>query len=197
MAERSVADLIHELAARLGVHRFVAVCTSLMGGAEREGYVEELRSLTGHAWRPGDRMFDRETWHDYWVRTWGARGLLHVWDNSASAAVVAGLADKHWRPAEMCLKVAAKHNVTGTGDGTAALASHKMSRVRAQAMRALEVIGDATHVDVVHAHLDDQDAQVRRHAARALAALDNKPNVVSTRGAGGPPRRAGRGPRPR
>ena len=43
------------------------------------------------------------------MRTWGARGLLHVWADSATDAVVRGLADEHWRPAEMCLKVAARH----------------------------------------------------------------------------------------
>ena len=121
-----MAELIAELAARVGVRRFVAVCTDLMAGADREVYVEELRSLTGHDWHPGDGVFDRESWQDYWVRTWGARGLLHVWDDSATDAVVRGLADEHWRPAEMCLKVAAKHEVAGTGDGAAALADHEL-----------------------------------------------------------------------
>ena len=118
-----VADLIVGLAERIGVPAFVAVCTDLMGGADREEYVEELRSLTGHDWHPGDGVFDRDVWHDYWVRTWGARGLLHVWDDSATSAVVAGLADEHWRPAEMCLKVTARHDVAGAGDA-AAVARH-------------------------------------------------------------------------
>ena len=117
-----VAELIADLAARLGVPRFVAVCTDLMSGADREEYVEELRGLTGHDWHPGDSVLDRDAWPDYWVRTWGARGLLHVWDDVATDAVVRGLGDEHWRPAEMCLKVAAKHDVAGTGDGAAALA---------------------------------------------------------------------------
>ena len=41
------------------------------------------------------------------MRTWGARGLLHCWDDAATDAVVAGLGDEHYRPAEMCLKVSA------------------------------------------------------------------------------------------
>ena len=53
-------------------------------------------------------MRDRDVWQDYWVRTWGARGLLHVWDDAATGAVVAGLDDEEWRPAEMCLKVVAR-----------------------------------------------------------------------------------------
>lgn len=169
-----LAELIAGLAARLGPQRFVAVCTDLMNGAEREQYVEELRGLTGHAWEPGDSVFDRVTWPDHWVRSWGARGLLHVWDDSATAAVVRGLADEHWRPAEMCLKVAARHEVAGTGDGAASLADHVLPRVRAQAMRALAVTGDSEHVGAVRGRLDDEDEAVRRHAARALAALSRR-----------------------
>ena len=169
-----MADLIADLATRLGVPRFVAVCTDLMAGADREDYVEELRDLTGHDWQPGDGVLDRAVWSDYWVRTWGARGLLHVWDDSATDAVVAGLADEHWRPAEMCLKVAARHEVAGTGDGAAALADHELPRVRAQAMRALGVTGDTEHVGAVRAALDDEDPEVRKQAARALDALESR-----------------------
>ncbi len=169
-----VAELIADLATRLGVGRFVAVCTDLMAGADREDHVEELRSLTGHEWRPGDAVFDRDTWADYWVRTWGARGLLHVWDDAATDAVVRGLADEHWRPAEMCLKVTAKHDVAGTGDGAAALAGHELPRVREQAMRALAVVGDSEHVAAVRRRLDDEDEAVRRQAARAMAALEQR-----------------------
>jgi hypothetical protein len=169
-----VAELIADLAARLGVRRFVAVCTDLMAGADREEYVEELRGLTGHDWHPGDGVFDRDAWADYWPRTWGARGLLHVWDDVATDAVVRGLADQHWRPAEMCLKVTARHEVAGTGDGAAALASHELPRVRAQAMRALAVTGDSEHVAVVRDRLDDEDAEVRKQAARALGALERR-----------------------
>ena len=169
-----MAELIAGLAARLGVPRFVAVCTDLMAGAEREDYVEELRSLTGHDWHPGDRVFDRDSWQDFWVRSWGARGLLHVWDDSASEAIVRGLADEHWRPAEMCLKVAARHEVAGTGDGAAALAGHELPRVRAQAMRALAVTGDSEHLNAVRDRLDDEDEAVRRQAARALTSLERR-----------------------
>jgi hypothetical protein len=169
-----VGELIADLAARLGVRRFVAVCTDLMAGAERGGYVEELRGLTGHDWQPGDDVFDRDVWADYWVRSWGARGLLHVWDDSATDAVVRGLADEHWRPAEMCLKITARHEVAGTGDGAAALTDHDLPRVRAQAMRALAVTGDSEHLAVVRAGLDDEDEAVRRQAARALSALADR-----------------------
>lgn len=166
-----IATLIGELAARLGVPAFVGVCTDLMRGAPREEHVEELRLLTGHDWRPGDAVLDAARWPDHWVRTWGARGLLHVWDDAATDAVVAGLADEHWRPAEMCLKVATRHEVAGAGDGAAALTTHELPRVRAQAVRTLGACGDTEHVAAVRAALDDPDEQVRRQAGRALERL--------------------------
>lgn len=177
-----VAQLIAGLAERIGVPAFVAVCTDLMGGAEREEYVEELRSLTGHDWQPGDAVLDRGTWHDYWVRTWGARGLLHVWDDSATPAVVAGLADEHWRPAEMCLKVTAKHEVAGTGDGAALLVMHERSRVRVAALRALAVVGDTEHVGQVRAALEDADEAVRVQAERSLEQMGERLALPASEG---------------
>jgi HEAT repeats len=166
-----VAELITQLAERLGRARFLMVCTDLMAGAERERYVEELCGLSGHS---AERVLDRDSWHDHWLRTWGARGLLHVWDDAATAAVLRGLADEHWRPAEMCLKVTAKHEVAGTGDGAAALTVHELPRVRAQAVRALAVVGDREHVAAVRDCLDDDDADVRHRAGRALEALERR-----------------------
>ena len=166
-----MADLIVGLAERMGVPAFVAVCTDLLGGADREQYVEELRSLTGHDWQPGDGVLDRDSWQDHWVRTWGARGLLHVWDDSASAAVVTGLGDEHWRPAEMCLKVVARHDVAGAGDPAALLLTHELPRVRAQALRALAVTGDTQHLGPVRDRCEDDDEAVRRQAERALGQM--------------------------
>ncbi|MFB9312587.1 HEAT repeat domain-containing protein [Nocardioides plantarum] len=171
---RPVAGSIRELAGRIGVPAFVAVCVDLLDGAPRERYVEELRMLTGHGWRPGDPVLDHDAWKDHWVRSWGARGLLHVWSDAATAAVVRGLEDEHYRPAEMCLKVATRHDVAGAGDGAARLAGHALPRVRVQALRCLAVCGDREHVGAVRAGLDDDRADVRRQAARAWEALERR-----------------------
>ena len=172
-----VRTLIGELADQLGHGAFTAVCVDLMRGARREDHLDALPWLTGHDWSVGEPVRDQETWHDYWLRTWGARGLLHVWDDSTGAAtdaVLAGLGDEHWRPAEMCLKVVAAHDVAGAGDGAAALADHDLPRVRAAAMRALAVAGDTEHVEVVHGLLDDPDPAVRRTAARSLERITQR-----------------------
>jgi hypothetical protein len=166
-----VARLVAELAGHLGVPGTATVCVVLLGGADRADHLPELRYLAGRSFGPGDRALDPASWPDHWVRTWGARGLLHVWHEPAAPAVVAGLGDEHWRPAEMCLKVTARHDVAGAGDGAAALAGHALPRVRAQAMRALAVVGDTEHVPVVEAALTDPEPVVRRHAARAHEAL--------------------------
>ncbi|MBV9921221.1 MAG: HEAT repeat domain-containing protein [Pseudonocardia sp.] len=166
--DRPVAERIRELDAMVGRRRFVAVCVDLLGGADRTAYVAELRYLTGHTWTDDDPVRDPAVWKDYWVRTWGARGLLHCWDDEATPAVVAGLSDEHYRPAEMCLKVAARHDVAGAGPGAARLTRHDLPRVRANAVRTLGVVGDTEHVDDVIAVRDHDDEEwVRQHAARA------------------------------
>ena len=172
-----MAELIGELADRLGRDEFTAVCVDLMAGAPREDHLDALPWLTGHDWSEGEPVRDQGTWHAYWLRTWGARGLLHVWDDPdgrATDAIVTGLSDDHWRPAEMCLKVVAAHDVAGAGDGAAALADHDLPRVRTAAMRALAVAGDTEHVEVVQRHLDDPDPAVRRAAGRSLERIKQR-----------------------
>jgi hypothetical protein len=171
LEERPVGELIEELAQRLGRERFAEVCVSLLLGGSREDHLDALPWLTGHDWSEGEPVRDRTVWKDYWVRTWGARGLLHVWDDQATHAVVAGLDDEEWRPAEMCLKVVARHEVAGAGDGAAALLDHELPRVRSSALRALAVVGDTEHVAPVVAAQDDPDPDVRRQAGRAWESM--------------------------
>ena len=166
-----VAQLVRELVGHQGREPTVAACVELLRGADRREHLDVLRYLTGHSFDDGEDTLDPAVWKDYWVRTWGARGLLHVWADSATDAIVAGLDDEEWRPAEMCLKVATRHEVGGAGDGAARLAAHELPRVRAQAMRTLGAVGDTEHVDAVRAALDDEAPDVRRQAARALERL--------------------------
>ncbi len=74
----------------------------------------------------------------YWPRVWAARGLLHAWDASATAAIIHATADEAWRVREMAAKVIARH---GAGDALAAavaLRDDPVPRVRAAAQRAVK-----------------------------------------------------------
>ena len=166
-----VGSLVQELAHHLGERSAVETCVALLLGADRGEHIEALRYLTGRSWDPGDSALDPEVWKNYWVRTWGARGLLYLWHDSATEPVIDGLTDEHWRPAEMCLNVATRREVGGAGDRAASLARHELPRVRAQALRTLGAVGDTEHVGDVRARLDDPSTQVRRQAARALDRL--------------------------
>ena len=166
-----IQELVRELVAQIGEDGVVDACIDLLGGADRGEYLDVLPYLTGHSFAPGAVALDPVRWRPYWVRTWGARGLLHVWHERAAAQVLAGLADEHWRPAEMCLRVAARREIGGAGDQAARLTTHALPRVRAQALRALAVVGDTEHVECVRDRLDDPDPEVRRRAALALERL--------------------------
>jgi HEAT repeat protein len=162
----SVRDAVRALAALEGEGAVVDVCTELVGGARPETWPRVAVGLSG---------FDGTVeglraagFRDYWWRTWGARGLLYVWADRAGEAVVRGLDDPHWRPAEMCLKVAAQRQLSEASDSAVRLAGHEPARVRAAALRLLGVAGDTEHVATVRGGLADDDPQVRRAAALAV-----------------------------
>ncbi|MCW2794212.1 MAG: hypothetical protein JWO76_3310 [Nocardioides sp.] len=163
-----LGNLVAELVTHVGEEAVVTLCLDLMGGAPREEHADELRYLTGLSFEPGSPTLDRSRWKEYWTRAWGARGLLHVWDERATAAVVAGLDDEHWRPAENCLKVATRRQLGEAGPGAVRLLDHELDRVRAQALRTLGAAGDTEHVEAVRGLLTDRHPDVRRQAARAL-----------------------------
>jgi hypothetical protein len=167
-----VGELVRELTGHLGVSATVGLCVELLQGADRAEHPDAMPYFTGIVFDEDSPIYYPGQWKDYWVRTWGARGLLYVWDDSAGPAVVAGLEDEHWRPAEMCLKVSTKRELGEAGPRAAVLAvDGELPRVRVQALRTLGAVGDTEHVHVVQGLLDDQDAGVRRQAARSLTQL--------------------------
>ena len=113
--EVRVGELIAELADHLGVRATVDLCVELIEGADRKDHPDAMPYFTGVVFDEDSPIYYPAQWKDYWVRTWGARGLLYVWDDSAAPAVVAGLDDEHWRPAEMCLKVSTKRELGEAG----------------------------------------------------------------------------------
>ena len=167
-AERGVPvrEVVEALAEREGEARVVEICSALLEGAPPEACGAIAVGLTGH--HKSVEELRAAGFHDYWWPTWGARALLYVWRPDAASAVLRGIAHEHWRPAEMCLKVAARRDLAEAADGAVALATHDLPRVRAVSLRTLGLVGDTEHVPTVRSGLEDADPQVRRAAALAL-----------------------------
>ena len=84
--EAPVGELVVELAGHLGERSTVDLCVELLEGAERDEHRAAMPYFTGLVFEEGSPTTDPKHWKDYWVRTWGARGLLYVWDDSAAPA---------------------------------------------------------------------------------------------------------------
>lgn len=78
--------------------------------------------------------------NQYWRRVWGARGLLHAFDESAAEAIIEALGDEHWRVREMAAKVVARHKIGGALSAVADLRDDPVPRVRSAAERALVIL---------------------------------------------------------
>jgi HEAT repeat protein len=79
----------------------------------------------------------------YWPRVWAARGLLHVWNDVATPAIIAATMHDAWRVREMSAKVIARHHVRPAIDAVIGLLDDDNARVRAAARRAFGVVADA------------------------------------------------------
>ena len=77
---------------------FVRVLVLTGGGVSAESGIPTFRGKEG-----------------YWPRVWAARGLLHAWDDRATAVIVQATADGAWRVREMAAKVIARHRVGEAG----------------------------------------------------------------------------------
>ncbi len=143
------------------------LCADLLSGADPLEYPDVLPYLGGRA---AAGVLDGRSRRD-WARVWGARGLLYVWTDGATGAVVRGLADRSWRVGENCLKVSTLREIAPAGPGATRLAGHRLARIRAQAIRTLGVVGDTEHVGVVRLASEDPDGAVHQAAKKALHLL--------------------------
>jgi hypothetical protein len=166
-------ELVAALRAHLTETEAAGRCADLLTGADPAEHADLLPYLAG---RPG-AAYPSDGWAEHWPRVWGARGLLYVWDDSATGAVLAGLRDESWRVAEMCLKVCTLRDLPA-GDDATRLAGHELPRVRAVAARALGAAGDVEHVSAVEDLLDDGSEEVRRAAHRALERMRTRLDLV-------------------
>lgn len=76
----------------------------------------------------------------YWPRVWAARGLLHAWDDRATAAIIQATTDDAWRVREMAAKVIARHRIGNAFTAVAALRNDQVPRVRTAAERAVVIL---------------------------------------------------------
>jgi hypothetical protein len=121
--------------ARRGKPALVAGCIALIEG--RGGVDDDLVVALGGP--PAEYVLcgGEGGKNGYWPRVWAARGLLHAWDDQATAALVTATADEAWRVREMAAKVVARHGVGDALDAVAALREDPVPRVRAAAERAV------------------------------------------------------------
>lgn len=119
--------------ARSGRNEMVRRCVALL----QEGLVDEdlLFVLAGPAAR--QVLEGREGGAGgYWPRVWALRGLLHVWDDTATEAVVGAMADDAWRVREMAAKVVRAHMVDDALEPLGRLLEDPVPRVRSAADKA-------------------------------------------------------------
>lgn len=119
---------------RRGKGAVVAGCVDLLAGRDTDPGL--VVALGGPA---APRVISGEN-KQYWLRVWGARGLLWAWDDIAAASVAAALRDEHWRVREMACKVIARQRVGDALAVVAELRDDPVQRVRDAAARAVVLL---------------------------------------------------------
>jgi hypothetical protein len=124
---------------RRGKAALVAGCVALLHGRHDEVDDDLVRTLGGE---PGEYVLNGGEGgkEGYWPRVWGARGLLHAWDDTATDAIIHATADEAWRVREMAGKVIARHHVGAAITAITELRTDKIARVRAAAERAVVIL---------------------------------------------------------
>lgn len=161
------------VADKYGVLRTVGWCAELLTGSVTADQPEDPAFTALGQGGYLQRILDGES-PDYWIRVWAARGFLYVWDDSASAAVVAGLSDGHWRVREMCAKVCRRRGVGEGSDDLARLVVDEVPRVRLAAILALAELGEAEHAVAVRHATNDAERKVAAAATAALEAMSER-----------------------
>jgi hypothetical protein len=124
---------------REGTTSIVAQCVAILNGAEPTSTFLAVLAGPGAASVLNGRDGGLG---GYWPTVWAARGLLHVWDDSATEAIIATTRNPSWRAREMSAKVIARHCVVNAIDEVVVLLNDQNARVRAAAHRAFNAIAD-------------------------------------------------------
>ncbi|MEY2849563.1 MAG: hypothetical protein RI885_2230 [Actinomycetota bacterium] len=159
-----VAERLQAAIDRYGLDEVVERSIALLGGANAG---EEFLLYLGG--RHAQGILDGAP-PLYWPEVWGARALLRAWNNSATQAVLAGLANRSWRVREMCAKVVAAQALP-VSEALLSLLSDEVARVRAAGARALAEVGGIEHRAPLESLLVDPEIEVRRAAGASLTGL--------------------------
>jgi hypothetical protein len=134
--DRTPRQSVEQECARRGLASVVTGCIDLLNGKPVDDKLILVLGGPPAEWvRSGEPAGP-----DYWLRVWGARGLLYAWDDSARPAVLRALNDEAWRVRDMALKVVARHGVQEAADQAARLRDDPSARVRASAARARKAL---------------------------------------------------------
>ena len=109
----------------------------------------------------------------YWPEVWGARALLYAWDAPAADAIRGGLGNQAWRVREMCCRVVAARELPFGAD-LLPLLRDEVARVRANAVRALGVVGNFEQAIEAKKLVKDPELDVRKQAGAALKTLTER-----------------------
>jgi hypothetical protein len=125
---------------RRGPDAVVRDCVAILTGQEIDA--EFLRIIGGPSAETvlGGRAGGLE---GYWPRVWAARGLLHVWNDTATDAIIGATTHESWRVREMAAKVVASHHVAPAIDAVVVLLDDENARVRTAAARAFRVVAES------------------------------------------------------
>lgn len=125
---------VERLAEKCGRAFIVDSCVDLLRGNEVDGDI-----IFGLGGPPARWAVDGGTsGPDYWLRVWALRGLLWLWDESATQVVAEALTDEAWRVREMAAKVVARHRVDAALNALLRLRDDRVARVRTAAGQAIQ-----------------------------------------------------------
>ena len=127
---------IEALAAEHGRAAVVKACLDLLRGSD-----VDPRIIHGLGGPPARWAIEGgPSGPDYWLRVWALRGLLWLWDDSATRSVVNALRNEAWRVREMAAKVCARHKLDAAMPDLLKMRDDPAPRVRSAAQRAIERI---------------------------------------------------------
>ena len=137
--DRTPRQSIEAECGRRGRPAVVDACVGILDGAPIDD--DLLRVLAGPA--AESVIAGAEGGKDgYWPRVWALRGLLHVWSDEATPALLRATDDPAWRVREMAAKVVGRHAVGDALDAVVRLREDPRPRVRSAADRAVTALVD-------------------------------------------------------